>query len=37
MAIEHTGGLLVVIECYNMLAIGIVESRNACDKVLLAN
>jgi hypothetical protein len=37
MAIEHPGGLLVVIECFNMLSIGIVETRNACDKFLLAN
>jgi hypothetical protein len=33
MAMEHPGGLLVEIEGYNNLAIGIVGSRNACDKV----
>jgi hypothetical protein len=37
MAIEHPGGLLVVNECYNMDSIDIVEIRNACDRVLLAN
>jgi hypothetical protein len=37
MAIEHPGGLLVAIECYNMLTICIKESSRACDKVELAN
>ena len=37
MAIELPGELLVEVECSNMLSIGIVESRNACDKVLVAN
>jgi hypothetical protein len=37
MAIEHPGGLLVAIECSNMLSICIEESSRVCDKVELPN
>jgi hypothetical protein len=33
MAIEHLGGLLVAIECYNMLTICIGESNKANGEV----
>ena len=37
MAIEHAGGLLVAIECSNMLSIRIVESGKVWDLLVPTN